>query len=164
MYSHILLFRALKLMHVRQADIKYFTTPDTEQKQSTVVQKKSSKVLAASAPAIPSDLATPQQLKAAVDRTSVSKIPSQGVGREIEAPKGAKRKLSSTEMPTPASTQPQLQPQHQPRPPPHDGGPPKPPPHKKKKKETSIFIPKKVRCVQTKVFCLTDKSIAARGR
>ncbi|KAK0221815.1 SEN1 N terminal-domain-containing protein [Armillaria fumosa] len=124
-----------------EADIKYFTTPDTEQKQSTVVQKKSSKALVVSAPTIPLDLATPQQLKAAVDRTLVSKIPNQGVGSETEAPKGVKRKVSSTEMPPPAP----VQPQHPPRPPPHDGGPSKPPPHKKKKKETSIFIPKKRR-------------------
>lgn len=127
-----------------QANIKYFTTPDTEQKQNTVVQKKSPKALAASAAAIPLDLATPQQFKAAVDRTLVSKIPSQSTGGETEAPKGAKQKLSSTEMPPPAPVQPQPQPQHQPRPPPHDRGPPKPPPHKKKK-ETSIFIPKKRR-------------------
>ncbi|KAK0487479.1 SEN1 N terminal-domain-containing protein [Armillaria novae-zelandiae] len=125
------------------ADIKYFTTPDTEQKQSIVVQKKSSKALAASAPAIPLDLATPLQLKAAVERTLVSTIASQGVGNEIEAPKGVKRNLPSTEMPPPAPNQPQ--PQHQPRPPPHDEGPPGPPFHKKKKKETSIFIPKKRR-------------------
>ncbi|KAK0201742.1 SEN1 N terminal-domain-containing protein [Desarmillaria ectypa] len=132
------------------ADIKYFTSPDTGQQQSTLVQKKpSSKALAASVPALPLNLATPQQLKAAVDRMSASKTTSQGVGREVEPPKGVKRKLSSAEMPPPAPAQPQ-QP-HQPRPP-HDRGPPRPPLQKKKKKETSIFIPKKVRVV-SKLKC-----------
>ncbi|KAG7443042.1 uncharacterized protein BT62DRAFT_953934 [Guyanagaster necrorhizus] len=126
------------------ADVNYFTSPDTEQQQSTLVQKKSSsKALAALAPAIPSNLVTPQQLKAAVDRSSTFKSSSQVAGSETELSKGIKRKVSSTEMPPP--TQPQ--PLHQSRSSPYDEGPPKPPPHnkKKKKKETSIFIPKKRR-------------------